>query len=181
MKVFDIYRNISDEIVRKLTPMTSLDLRHKRIPPRKIQKWKKEVSDLYFNSYVYLPQEILNELNCLHTCLHTGGKNMYKVVDKHKIVKCTNRDVVKFIAEVAIIESKKSQLERMLKLYDIDNFPVSFKINFQVRRVIGTINKTFEDFKVDRWHTMLKKETLMKAMENDTSGPAKEPRHKNTR
>ena len=160
VKIFDKYMRIFEHAIGELTPITSLDLGRKYISPDQIQDWKEKISKLYFSNYIYLPPEVLNELNCLHACLQSGGKKLYKVVNKHKIVKCTNKDVVNFIGEVVIIESKKTQLERMLNVYGIDNFPISFKINFQVRRAIGIIDKNFADFKISSWHAILKKETL---------------------
>lgn len=163
MIIFGIYKDISKEIIEALTPLTSLSLRYRGITAEQLEEWRKKVSDLYFKHYTYLPQYVLNEMNCLHSCIQSGGKNLYCVKNANEIRRCTEEDAIDLFDDTVLVNHGRERIMDMMDKYSIKNLSESLKLNLQARRVIRIIAAIFEDKKVNDWDSILKKETLLQA------------------
>ncbi len=160
MKIFETYRQTASEIIEMLSPMVSLSLHHKNFPPEQLTEWKKRLSYLYFKNYTYLPQEVLNEINCLHSCLQYNGEKIFCIKDGFNIVECDNEDALELFEDTALVGSERTRIETMIREYSVEKFAPSLKINLQARRTIRVIGKIFESKTVKSWNAILKKETL---------------------
>lgn len=166
MNIFEIYNRAASEIIQLLTPMVSLSLRTKYISCKQMEEWKKELSDIYFKYYIYLPQDVLNEINCLHSCLQTNGKKIFYVEDKYRIKPCGKNEVINLFEDTALIGGERERIINIVNVYSAERFKVSLKINLQARRVIRIIAKNFEDKTIDSWSAFLKKETIYQTRNN---------------
>lgn len=160
MTIFDIYREVSAEIIEILTHLVSLSLKPHGFTPSQLEEWRKRISDLYFKHYIYLPQSVLLEINCLHSCLQSGGKNLYCIKNKNEIKICTKEDILDIFDDTALVDGQRGKIIKMIDAYPINIFSESLKINLQARRVIRIMAEIFEDKAINDWETILKKETL---------------------
>lgn len=161
MTIFDIYRGVSAEIIEELTPLASLSLRPRGFTAEQLDEWRKKISELYFKHYTYLPQVVLNEMNCLHSCIQSGGKNLYCIKNGNEIKICTEEDAVDLFDDTALVGSERKRIKDMIDEYTIERLSESLKINLQARRVIRMVAAIFEDKTINDWDTILKKETLL--------------------
>lgn len=163
MIIFETYKDISKEIIEALAPLTSLSLRYRGLTPEELEEWRKKISDLYFKHYTYLPQSVLNEMDCLHSCIQTGGKDLYCVKNKNEVKACEREDVINLFKDTELVGGEYKRIEGLVKEYGVEKLSESLKINLQARRVIHIIAAIFEDKKVNDWDSILKKETLLQA------------------
>ncbi len=163
MIIFETYKDISKEIIEALAPLTSLSLRYRGLTAEELEEWRKKISDLYFKHYTYLPQSVLNEMDCLHSCIQTGGKDLYCVKNKNEVKACEREDVINLFKDTELVGGEYKRIEGLVKEYGVEKLSESLKINLQARRVIHIIAAIFEDKKVNDWDSILKKETLLQA------------------
>mgnify|MGYP006367791213 CR=1 FL=1 len=161
MIIFDIYKSASAEIIETITPLASLSLKPRGFTIEQLEEWRKKISELYFKHYTYLPQIVLNEMNCLHSCIQTGGKNLYCIKNENEIKICTKEDVVDLFDDTALVGGERERIGKLIDEYSIDRLSESLKINLQARRVIRIVSAIFEDKTINDWNTILKKETLL--------------------
>lgn len=161
MAIFEMYSDISAEIIEAITPLTSLSLKQRGFTSEQLEGWRKKISNLYFKYYTYLPQSVLNELNCLHSCLQTGGDKLYCIKNNNEIKPCNNQDAVDLFEDTALVGGEREKIQGLIIDYSIDKFSESLKINLQARRVIRIIAAIFENRTINQWNTILKKETLL--------------------
>lgn len=161
MRIFGIYNSAATEIISLLSPMVSLSLHTKTISIEQICEWKKSLSDIYFKYYIYLPQDVLNEINCLHSCLQTNGKRIFYVQNKYNIKPCGKSEAIALFEDTALVGGEKDKIENIIKKYSIEQCKTSLKINLQARRVIRILAQNFEDKTIDSWDAILKKETIL--------------------
>lgn len=161
MIIFDIYKSASAEIIETITPLASLSLKPRGFTIEQLEEWRKKISELYFKHYTYLPQIVLNEMNCLHSCIQTGGKDLYCIKNENEIKICTKEDVVDLFDDTALVGGERERIGKLIDEYSIDRFSESLKINLQARRVIRIVSAIFEDKTINDWNTILKKETLL--------------------
>lgn len=167
MTIFEEYKKTSTEIIETIIPLTSLSLRHRGFDPEQLEEMRKKISDLYFKYYTYLPQVVLNEINCLHSCVQSGGKNLYVVKNDVEIKICAEEDAESLLESTALISNE--EIIRLIKIYPISRFSESLKINLQARRVIHTVAAIFRDKTINDWDTILRKETLIQIYSKKTS------------
>lgn len=161
MTIFDIYRDASAEIIEELTPLVSLSLKPRGFTAEQLDEWRKKISELYFKHYTYLPQVVLNEMNCLHSCIQSGGKDLYCIKNENEIKICTEEDAVDLFDDTALVGSERKRIKELIEMYSIERLSESLKINLQARRVIRMVAAIFEDKSINDWDTILKKETLL--------------------
>lgn len=161
MIIFDIYKSASAEIIESITPLASLSLKPRGFTIEQLEEWRKKISELYFKHYTYLPQIVLNEMNCLHSCIQTGGKDLYCIKNENEIKICTKEDVVDLFDDTALVGGERERIGKLIDEYSIDRLSESLKINLQARRVIRIVSAIFEDKTINDWNTILKKETLL--------------------
>lgn len=161
MTIFDIYRDASAEIIEELTPLVSLSLKPRGFTVEQLDEWRKKISELYFKHYTYLPQVVLNEMNCLHSCIQSGGKDLYCIKNENEIKICTEEDAVDLFDDTALVGSERKRIKELIEVYSIERLSESLKINLQARRVIRMVAAIFEDKSINDWDTILKKETLL--------------------
>ena len=161
MAIIDMYKEISSEIIETISPLASLSLRHRSFTSEQLDEWRKKISELYFKHYTYLPQSVLNEMNCLHSCIQTGGKKLYCVKNGNEIKPCEKEDVVDLFDDTALVGGERERIKDLVETYSVDRLSESLKINLQARRVIRVVAAIFENSTINEWNTMLKKETLL--------------------
>ena len=161
MIIFDIYKSASAEIIETITPLASLSLKPRGFTIEQLEEWRKKISELYFKHYTYLPQIVLNEMNCLHSCIQTGGKDLYCIKNENEIKICTKEDVVDLFDDTALVGGERERIGKLIDEYSVDRLSESLKINLQARRVIRIVSAIFEDKTINDWNTILKKETLL--------------------
>lgn len=161
MIIFDIYKSASAEIIESITPLASLSLKPRGFTGEQLEEWRKKISELYFKHYTYLPQIVLNEMNCLHSCIQTGGKDLYCIKNENEIKICTKEDVVDLFDDTALVGGERERIGKLIDEYSIDRLSESLKINLQARRVIRIVSAIFEDKTINDWNAILKKETLL--------------------
>lgn len=119
-----------------------------------------------------MPQIVLNEINCLHSCLLTEGKTLFCIKEETRIEICSEDDVKTLFNDTALVNlgfeknGNKRDIETYIKKYPLNNWNESLKINLQARRTIRVLSDFFEGCKVEDWSSILKKETLSKKMSN---------------
>ena len=176
MTIFDIYRDTSAEIIKELTPLVSLSLRPRGFTAEQLNEWRKMISELYFKYYTYLPQTVLNEINCLHSCIQSGGKNLYCIKNENEIKICTKQDAIDLFDDTALVGSQRKRIKKVIDEYSIERLSESLKINLQARRVIRIVAAIFEDKTINDWETILKKETLLQVRsKSSNSGDSSMP------
>lgn len=161
IKWHEIYTNFSQEIAIVLAPFLNLSLRPKIHTIEELNKIKKEISCLYYRYYPFLPHDILLELNCMHSCLQSEGKVMYRVVGKseHKTMsRCKNpKDIINFCHDATLIDVGLHKLDNIIQNGEM---PVHLRLNFQARMVIRKIDVFFSNEKMFKWTKHLKKKTV---------------------
>ena len=161
LTIFEIYRGASAEIIEELIPLVSLSLKPRGFTTEQLKEWCKKISELYFKHYTYLPQIVLNEMNCLHSCIQSGGKDLYCIKNGNEISICTKEDAMGVFDDTALVGSERKRIKRMIDEYSIERLSESLKINLQARRVIRKIAEIFEEKTINDWEAILKKETLL--------------------
>lgn len=170
IKIFDLYNQISQEIIEVLVEMTTLSLKPNSHTINDIENWKSRISHLYFKYYNYLPQRVLNEMNCLHSCLTTKGQSIY-IIDsnnEHRIIKTSDKKEILVFFDDATLVSHDGRITRLINEYGIDKIPNNMKINFQARRVIRRIDDYWGHKQLYKWTNKLKKHTIFESYNGST-------------
>ena len=161
LSIYNEYKRVSAEIIEAVTPLTSLGLKPRGLSSEQLSVWSKNISELYFKYYTYLPQIVLNEMNCLHSCLQSGGRRIFCIKDK-KILDCEKNDAKELFRDTAIVGEKK-EIKDVIESHSLKELSESLKINIQARRVIRVVAAIFEGRTIEQWNTILKKETLLQS------------------
>lgn len=161
MTIYHAYKSVSMEIIESIMPLTSLSLKPRSLDAESLEIIRKNISDLYFKHYIYLPQIVLNEINCLHSCLLTGGRVLFCIKGMDKVEICSSEDVKKMFYDTALVSLGEKKITNCIDKYSVDKWSESLKINLQARRVIRVLAEIFEDKQVEDWNSILKKETLL--------------------
>lgn len=161
LSIYNEYKRVSAEIIEAVTPLTSLGLKPRGLSSEQLSVWSKNISELYFKYYTYLPQIVLNEMNCLHSCLQSGGRRIFCIKDK-KILDCEKNDAKELFRDTAIVGEKK-EIKDVIESHSLEELSESLKINIQARRVIRVVAAIFEGRTIEQWNTILKKETLLQS------------------
>jgi len=162
MLIFKTYDRITQDIIDVLIEMTSLHVSGNRHHTKeKIREWKEKLSFVYYKYYNYLPKEVLNEINCLHSCLIFEGKFLYVIKEKNNMVRSTDEDAIILFDDATLVSYEGKRISDSIRKYSVNRIPKSMKINLQARRVITTISKFFGSEKIEKWTSQLKKETLL--------------------
>lgn len=161
LSIYNEYKRVSAEIIEAVTPLTSLGLKPRGLSSEQLSVWSKNISELYFKYYTYLPQIVLNEMNCLHSCLQSRGRRIFCIKDK-KILDCEKNDAKELFRDTAIVGEKK-EIKDVIESHSLEELSESLKINIQARRVIRVVAAIFEGRTIEQWNTILKKETLLQS------------------
>lgn len=161
LSIYNEYKRVSAEIIEAVTPLTSLGLKPRGLSSEQLSVSSKNISELYFKYYTYLPQIVLNEMNCLHSCLQSRGRRIFCIKDK-KILDCEKNDAKELFRDTAIVGEKK-EIKDVIESHSLEELSESLKINIQARRVIRVVAAIFEGRTIEQWNTILKKETLLQS------------------
>lgn len=161
--VYNEYKKVSAEIIEAITPLTSLSLRPRGFSSEQLLTWRKNISELYFKHYTYLPQIVLNEINCLHSCLQSEGRKIFCIKDGNKIMECEKSDAIALFEDTALVGGERDRIVNMIGSRSLEELSESLKINLQARRVIRVVAAIFEGRTIEQWKTILKKETLLQS------------------
>lgn len=161
ISIYNEYKKVSAEIISTLTPMTSLSLKQRGISQTQMSDWCKAISTLYFKYYTYLPQIVLNEINCLHSCLQTEGRKLFYVKDGNIIIECGKKEAMEIFEDTALVGGERERIAKIVESSSLEDLSESLKINLQARRVIRVTAAIFENRGIEQWDKILKKETLL--------------------
>lgn len=160
-KLYDTYTALSKEVAEVLKSLLDLSLHPKGYSDEELDKIKKDISAIYFKYYIFLPQEVLLELNCMHSCLQSRGRWLYKVDEKSSfktIYRCSDTEIIKdFCHDATLI---KRGLDKLDSIIATKKMPVYLKLNFQARMVIRKIDDLCGSEKIFKWTKYLKKKTV---------------------
>ncbi|MGM9831377.1 MAG: hypothetical protein ACI3Z5_05105 [Paludibacteraceae bacterium] len=158
-RLYDLYYQIGIEMAESLQDMLLLSLRSKTYTLVQLEEQKQKVSALYFKYYTKLPQEVLLSLVCLHSCLQSGGKRMYrvkleklkwcekieyfcklgKVENSYEIQRCnTPNEIMELFREATLVSRGLSRLEHIVQNNGLRTYLI---INIQARLVIRNLDK----------------------------------------
>lgn len=166
LSIINSYNRISQDIIELLTEMASLNLGFNSFSKKDIDRWRKQISYLYFKYYSFLPQEVLLEMNCLHSCLLSNGKcifwtenNTIKMIREKDMHSEKYNDLIKNFFDDSTLVSSDDRLYKLIDTYGLNRIPCSIKINFQARRVIRKIDDYFGYKHIYKWPKELIKQT----------------------
>lgn len=159
--IYNEYKKVSAEIIEAVTPLTSLSLRPRGFSAEQLSAWRKEISILYFKYYTYLPQVVLNEINCLHSCLQSEGRKIFCIKQNNLIKECGKKEAIELFEDTALVGGERDRIVEMISNRSLEELSESLKINLQARRVIRVMAAIFEERTIEQWNTILKKETLL--------------------
>ncbi len=178
------YARKSQEIIDAITNIVSL---HIKLTPNKcsvsnMKMCEQAISELYFKHYNYLPQEVLNALNCLFLCLSSNGKYLYIIAPsplttfekikyrlgfkqlRHvdfKQCKKSSDFITRDFKKMILSSNASDKIEKILKRPE-ECIPNSMKLNLQARYVIYVIHKYFQKPYLQTWDTYLLKHNIFK-------------------
>jgi len=161
--LFAEYKKIAQELAIILKDILQLSLIPEKIPAEKCKEIDKALGDFVFKYFLVLPQDVLQEINCLHVCLVCGGTKTY-VVKKMKgkpvlLPRTTDKDVKNLLEGVAIVTTKRSLFD-IYKEYG--KLPKSVLLKCQARHVMVVMNNKWKPSKIYKWERILPKKTLDK-------------------
>lgn len=154
-KLFEHYIEVRQSLTELLSEIANLSL-HPSYDNEQIDKWKSQVSKLFYEHYDFLPHEVLLSLNCLHMCLSVKGTNIYVISENSKIKKLAKKDtrqINEFIRDVTLIDN----FDGVSSLFTNGKWTKSTAMNFQARKVLRSINDNFKYEHITSWGTNLKK------------------------
>lgn len=159
--LFAEYRKIAQELATILKDVLQLSLIPEKITAEKCNEIDKALGDFVFKYFLVLPQDVLQEINCLHVCLVCGGTKTF-VVKKMKgkpvlLPRATDRDVKNLLDGVALVTTKKSLFD-IYKEYG--KLPKSVLLKCQARHVMVVMNNKWKPSKIYKWERILPKKTL---------------------
>ena len=163
-ELFFLFQKVTDNLNVTLSQMASFNVSFNSINKEKLETLKKEVSTMYFRYYNLLPQDILNELNCLHSCLQSNGELMYFIDSNNTLQKAKDSDF-RFFEEISnnlTLVNNTRKLHDIITKHGIGSLPPDIKINFQARKVIRKIDDFLSIRNVFDWTERISKTTFYK-------------------
>ncbi len=147
-KIIDRYFYIRDEICDELSDLANLQI-SKPIDFDQLDNKIQRLSKLYYKYYDFLPEKVLQEINCLYACLRDPDhiiyiceKNSIRIIEEYELDDYTEK-----VSLVSNIEGVGTQYLTM-KNKDIRH---SASINFQARRLLRTIHEYFTISNLSKW------------------------------
>lgn len=157
------YKNISQELAEILKDILQLSLIPQKFTKEKCNEIDRSLSDFTFKYLLILPQPLLEEINCLHVCLISGGHHSYIVKNENGTPvlqpRESDEDIKSLLNGVAIVTTKRT-------LFDIykkhKKLPPSVLLKCQARRVMTVMSECWNLSQIYKWGDQLTKKTIAK-------------------
>ena len=163
--LFQEYRDVADELENILKDLLSLSFKPKYYPASQLKDIADKLSAFYFRYYIILPQAVLEEIQCLYTCLHYNGERMY-MVGKDEFGNKVQRQIKRpeqfvFLLKDTSIMMRTSE-KAIIKLYKSNPQKLEDSyLNFQARHVLTVVHDCWNAKKIFSWHNDLSKDTIV--------------------
>jgi hypothetical protein len=164
--LFQEYRDVADELENILKDLLSLSFIPKYYPASQLKDIADKLSAFYFKNYMILPQPVLEEIQCLYTCLHHNGKRMY-VVGRDEYGNKVQKEIRKpqqfeyLLKDTSIMMRTSERAIRILYKDHPEKLKGSY-LNFQARHVNTVMHDCWNAKKIFNWHNNLSKDTIAK-------------------
>ncbi len=159
--LFTEYKNIAQELSGVLKDVLYLSLIPESFPIEKCKEIDRALSDFAFRHLLVLPQEVLQEINCLHVCLVCGGHNSYmiKAEDDIPILKPRNteEEIKELLENVAFVTTQRTLFDIYKKYKKLPN---SVYLKCQARHLMMVVNKCWNMSLFYEWDKYLPKKTI---------------------
>ena len=159
--LFQKYMEIRDQLADILSDVASLSL----VPEQEhldAQTHIERLSKCFYKYYDLIPQSVLMELNCLHSCLRKEGQFAYVVVGSTEIRKLdyhNTREVGEFLKHVSLVVNDIAPITEFLARGG-GRKRRRLILNLQARKALQCMNDHFTFSDITSWQTKLKKFTV---------------------
>lgn len=159
--LFMEYKNIAQELAEILSNLKLQSLMPLGLTDNEYKRIDDELGLFFYKYYLVLPQQVLEELNCLHECLLSHGKQTYVVKYENAIPtvqpRISDDEVSELMREVAIVKTKRN-------LFDIyqryGRLPRFIFLKCQARHVITVMYDCWNLSNIHEWEKRLPKQTI---------------------
>lgn len=162
--LFQEYRTVANELETILKDLLSLSFVSSNYSDSQLNKIAEELSAFYFKNYLILPQTVLEEIQCLYTCLHHKGRRMFKT-GKDELGNIVQRQLTKeeeqkyLMKDSSImLRADEDVLRRFYKKYP-DRLPDTF-LKFQARHLLTVMHDCWNIKNIHEWKKRLSKDTI---------------------
>ncbi len=162
-KLFNDYIQMEQELALILEDLLTLSMWPCDCNTKFCNTIDNALSKYYFKYYLVLPQEVLEEISCLHACLQCGGEELY-MVDRTKETpvlrpRKTEEEKNKLFKNIALIETKLIKQNKIR----IPNYLI---LKCQARHVISVMHDSWKPEDFQRWQKKLPKRTILQIEES---------------
>lgn len=161
-KLFFEYKKLAQELVDILGDLLTLSMAPCDYTTEQCNKIDRELGLYFFKYYLVLPQQVLEEMNCLHACLQCGGQATF-MIDRTNATpvlrrRTTEDEIKELFMDVAII-AKDNCLSRIYKIHH--RMPRYIYLKCQARHVITVLNDCWSLKEFHDWQKRLPKLTVL--------------------
>ena len=170
--LFVEYKSIAQELVEILKDLLSLSFIPNNYSDKQLNEIAENLSHFYYKYYLVLPQSVLREIQCLHSCLHRKGKRLFEYYKdeqsqfyKQRWIREEKRQI-EFMKDTSIM--LRSDVDAILRLYrqNPDYIADTF-LKCQARHVIIALDREWNIKDIHKWSIRRKKQTLSMQENNE--------------
>ena len=126
---------------------------------------EENLSSFYFKYYLILPQSVLEEIQCLHLCLHYNGHRIFMPVrgsSGNTIKHLDKKEELESLVKDSFLTHRtdKKAILRFHELYPERTADIFLR--YQARHLITVLNENWNIEKLHSWKNTLGKETIAK-------------------
>lgn len=158
--LFAEYRHIAQELAEILTDLHLQSLMPQEFSVKECKEIDNELGVFLYKYYLVLPQQVIEEINCLHECLLCKGNRLFIIKQKNgvPIVQPRNNDEVQqLIEDVAIVTTGKTFADLYQRYKKLPN---SIYLKCQARHVLTVMHDCWNLSNIHEWKKRLPKETI---------------------
>ena len=162
--LFQEYRNVAGELESILQDLLSLSFLPKHYSESQLKIIADNISAFYFKNYMILPQAVLEEMQCLYTCLHYNGKRMY-MVGWDEFGNKVQKEIIRpkqfeyLLKDTSIMMRTSERAIRILYKSHPEKLKESY-LNFQARHVMTIMHDCWNIKRIYSWKKDLSKDTI---------------------
>ena len=163
--LFFKYQNITQELVDILQGILSLSFYPIKHTKEELKSVEENLSSFYFKYYLILPQSVLEEIQCLHLCLHYNGHRIFMPVrgsSGNTIKHLDKKEELESLVKDSFLTHRtdKNAILRFHELYPERTADIFLR--YQARHLITVLNENWNIEKLHSWKNTLEKETIAK-------------------
>lgn len=159
-KLFNEYKQMAQDLATILEDLLTLSVGPKNYTIDNCKEIDNELSKFVFKYYLVLPQNVLMEINCLHLCLSSRGKNLFMIdySGKSPIIRPCNtaKEIYNLFTDVALLKTKG--LNHIYNNYH--RIPRYLNLKCQARHVITVMHNEWDSAEFYKWQKKLPKHTI---------------------